>query len=92
MSVGKTSDFIFLMPVFTELRAIAVQLSDEYGRDSLVQSCPIHVDGGADRKKKASDAFVDVVVLFHATHCDGQRHRAVAKTDVGHALNIPTET
>lgn len=66
----------------TKVQLIVVDLSDENGRHGLVECSSVHVDGGTDRKHKAYDSPVDVVVLQEALKGDGQRGWAEEKSEV----------
>lgn len=55
-----------------EVQVVLVDLGDEDGRHGLVQSRPIHVDGGAHWQHEASYLPVDSTVLQETLHGDGQ--------------------
>lgn len=57
----------------TEVHLHVVDLGNKDGRQRLVQSRAVHVDGGADRQHEARDPLVDAVVLLQTLEGDGQR-------------------
>ena len=52
------------------------RLSNEYGRDGLVEARSVHVHRRADREHKAAHFFANAQVFFDAFHRHGQRRRA----------------
>lgn len=61
----------------TKVHLHVVDLSDEEGRQSLVQSRPVHVNGGSNRQDKSCDSLVDSVVLLQTFEGDGEGGRTV---------------
>lgn len=55
-----------------EVQLIVVHLGDEDGSHGLVESCPVHVDGGSHGQHEPRDPPVHVVVLQQALESDGQ--------------------
>ena len=53
-----------------------LHLSYEDGRHRLVESRPVHVDGGSNGENEPGDPRVDAVLLFQTVHGDGERSRA----------------
>lgn len=64
----------------TEVHLHVVDLRNEDGGQSLVQSRSIHVDGGAHRQHEPRDPLVDPVVLLQTLEGDGERGGA-ARTE-----------
>ena len=55
-----------------EVQLIVVDLGNEDGGHSLVERCPVHVDGGAHGQHKAGNPPVNVVVFQQALEGVGQ--------------------
>lgn len=60
-----------------KVQLIIINLCDEYGRHSLIESGAIHIDGGAHREHKTYDTTINVVVLQEALEGNRQCGRAV---------------
>lgn len=54
----------------TKVHLHVVDLSDEDGCQRLIQSCPVHVDGGAHGQHEACDSLVDFVVFLQTFEGD----------------------
>lgn len=54
----------------TKVHLHVVDLSNKDGRQSLVESRTIHVNGGANRQNKSCDSLVDSVVLLQTLEGD----------------------
>lgn len=61
----------------TKVHLHVVDLSDEDGRQSLVECRPVHVNGGANRQNKSGDSLVNSVVLLQTFEGDGECGRTV---------------
>lgn len=56
----------------SKVKVIIIDLSDKDGCQGLIQSCAIHVYGGADREHETGHALVHLVVFLQAFKSDGQ--------------------
>lgn len=68
--------FFLFLPYGDDLTKVhlnIVDLSDEEGCQSFIQSRSVHVDGGAHRQHETRDSLVNFVVLLQTLEGDGER-------------------
>lgn len=56
----------------SEVEVIVIDLSDKDGCQGFIESCTVHVYGGADWEHETGHTLVYIVVFLKAFKCDGQ--------------------